>query len=56
MTKKRPSSRDQKALLIHDANFTTVDEREIQLLAKITDCLAQASLHARSLQKLREVR
>ena len=56
MTKKKPSSRDQKALLIHDANLTTVEEQELQLLEEITDCLAQASCHVRRLQKLSEVR
>ena len=55
MTKKRPSSCYQKALLIRNANLATVEEQELQLLEKITDCLAQASLHARRLQKLREV-
>ena len=55
MIKKRPSSRDQKALLIHDANLTTVEEQELQLLETITDCLVQASRQVRSLQKLHEV-
>ena len=55
MTKKRPSSRDQKALFIHDANLTTVEEQELQLLEIITDCLVQVSRHVRSLQKLQEV-
>ena len=36
MTKKRPSSRHQKALLIHDANLTTVEQQENVLLEEIS--------------------
>ncbi len=55
MTKKRPSSRDQKALVISDANLTTVEKQETELLLKIQHCLSAASRHARALQKLKEV-
>ena len=55
MTKKRPSSCYQKALLIHNANLATVEEQELQLLETITDCLVQVSRHVGSLQKLHEV-
>ena len=36
MTKKRPSSCDQKALLIHDATLTTADQRENELIKEIS--------------------
>ena len=36
MTKKRPSSRHQKALLIHDVNLTTVEQQENVLLKEIS--------------------
>ena len=36
MTKKRPSSRDQKALTILDANLTTVQEHEDSLIADVS--------------------
>ena len=36
MTKKRPSSRDQKALLIHDANLATVEHQENKLIKEIS--------------------
>ena len=55
MTKKRPSSRDQKAFQISDANLKTVEQQEKELLKKITDCLSAASRHARALKKLKEV-
>ena len=55
MTKKRPSSRDQKAFLISDANLTTVEQQEKELLLKLTHCLSAAGRHARALQKLKEV-
>ena len=55
MTKKRPSSRDQKALVISDANLTTVEQQEKELLQKLTHCLSAAGRHARALQKLKEV-
>ena len=54
MTKKRPSSRDQKALVITDANLTTVEQQEKELLQKLTHCWSAASRHARALQKLKE--
>ena len=55
MTKKRPSSRDQKAFLISDVNLTTVEQQEQELLLKLTHCLSAAGRHARALQKLKEV-
>lgn len=55
MTKKRPSSRDQKALVISDANLTTVEQQETELLLKLTHCLSAAGRHARALQKLKGV-
>ena len=55
MTKKRPSSRDQKALVISDANLMTAEQQEKELLQKLTHCLSAASRHARALQKLKEV-
>lgn len=35
MARKRPSSRDQKALVVIDANLTTVKEQEDKLIADI---------------------
>ena len=35
MARKRPSSRDQKALVILDANLSTVQEQEDKLIADI---------------------
>ena len=36
MTRKKPSSRDQKAFTIHDANLSTVEEQENELIEEIT--------------------
>ena len=36
MAKKMPSSRDQKALVIHYANLTPVESRENELIKKIS--------------------
>ena len=36
MTKKRPPSLDQKALIISDANLTTVEEQENELIKEIS--------------------
>ena len=36
MARKKPSSRDQKAFTIHDANLTTVEEQENELIEEIT--------------------
>ena len=55
MTKKRPPSRNQKALVISDANLTTVEQQENELLLKLMHCLSAASCHARALEKLKEV-
>ena len=55
MAKKTPSSRDQKALVISDANLMTAEQQEKELLQKLTHCLSAASRHARALQKLKGV-
>ena len=55
MAKKSTPSRDQKALVISDANLTTVEQQENELLLKLKHCLSAASRHARALQKLKEV-
>ena len=54
MTKKRPSSRYQKALVISDANLMTAEQQKKELLLKLTHCLSATSRHARALQKLKE--
>ena len=54
MAKKSTPSRDQKALVISDANLTTVEQQEKELLLKLTHCLSAAGRHARALQKLKE--
>ena len=36
MARKRPSSRDQKALVILDANLSTVEEQENELIKEIS--------------------
>lgn len=55
MNKKKAPGREQKALVISDANLTTVEKQETELLLKIQHCLSAASRHARALQKLKEV-
>ena len=55
MTKKKAPGRDQKALVISDANLTTVEKQETELLLKIQHCLSAASRHARAHQKLKEL-
>ena len=37
MTRKKPPSRDQKAFTIHDANLSTVEEQENELIEEITE-------------------
>ena len=36
MARKKPPSRDQKAFTIHDANLTTVEQQENELIEEIT--------------------
>ena len=36
MARKKPPSRDQKAFTIHDANLTTVEEQENELIKEIS--------------------
>ncbi len=43
MARKRPSSRDQKALVFIDANLTTVKEQEDELINEISSDLLVAS-------------
>ena len=43
MTRKRPPSRDQKALVISDANLSTVEVQENLLLEKICDLARHAA-------------
>ena len=43
MTRKRPSSRDQKALVVIDANLTTVKEQEDELINSISSDLLVCS-------------
>ena len=44
MAKKMPSSRDQKALVIHCANLTPVQEKQDQLL-RVANASAEHCLH-----------
>ena len=44
MTRKKPSSRDQKALVIHCGKFTPVDVQENLLLEKIFDSARWAAI------------
>ena len=43
MAKKTPSSRDQKALVVIDANLTTVKEKEDELINSISSDLLVCS-------------
>ena len=47
MARKKPSSRDQKALTILDANLTPVQEQENKLIEEISWDLYLASEHIR---------
>ena len=47
MTRKKPSSRDQKAFTIHDANLSTVEEQENELIEELafTALICQQHIH-----------
>ena len=51
MARKKPSSRDQKALTILDANLTPVQEQENKLIEEISWDLYLASEHIRFIER-----